>query len=255
MPEHRSLPRTGGRVATAIVVLGLLFSRSPPRRAGRRAPARPPSSPVTRRPPSTSCRPAQRAMRRCATPGVRIIARYKRFLLVEAAPSDARDARRRRRRAPRRHAQRPAPEPFGRPRRRGRARAPPRRSQRRPRAVTGRRSSSCSSSARRRTTGSRGCARPACGSSARWPRTRSSSTPRVRRGQRCAATSRAPARCAARSCCSAKDKLAPQVATSGRVRVTVQTLSGEDGERARERPERLGTTDGPGFRASARTRR
>ena len=45
---------------------------------------------------------------------------------------------------------------------------------------------------------------------------------------------------------AAEDKLAPQVATSGRVRVTVQTLSGEDGERARELTERLGTPDGPG---------
>ena len=182
MPDNRSLPRTGGRAAIGFAALCLLITSAASAggvignpKTGTTAPA----------PAGIYVVPAGSAGSLAAhDPAVRTLARYKSFRVVEAAPQDARAlvaggaVRRDDMRA--RH----APAPQRRPARRRGAEPLARRGDRRFRPATARCSSSCSSSGRSRTTGSRASRRPAPSSSATWPRTPSSSTPTARRARR-----------------------------------------------------------------------
>ena len=245
MPQHRSLPRTGGRAATAITVLGLLLLAlvtTTGWASGARKTAVKPGDPPSAVYVVPSGAASDAAL---ATPGVRIIARYKRFLLVEAAPSDAETlvaagaVRRDDMRSVRLQSRSvdPAAEAARGHRRGDRSGVP-----------SGHKATLVVVQfigppkddwiARLRATGVRIVS--AMAENAQLVHAKG----QARAALRAYVDSSGEVRGA--FVLAAKDKLAPQVATSGRVRVTVQTLSGEDGERARELTERLGTTDGPG---------
>ncbi len=242
MPKHRSLPRTGGRALTTIMAFGLLLALVAT--AGGAVNARKtvvhpddPASAVYVVPAGAASDAARRS------PAVRTIARYRGFTLVEAAPSDAETlvaagaVRRDDMRGVtlQRRSVDPAEE-AAHGRRRGDRSGIPRGE--RPLLVIVQFVGPLKDDwlSRLRSTGARvvsymaenaelvhaeGDARAAL-------RDYVAGSPEVRGAFALAA----------------RDKLSPGVAARGRVRVAIQTLSGADGEAARDSVERLGDVDG-----------
>lgn len=179
-----------------------------------------------------------------ATPGVRVIARYKRFLLVEAAPSDAETmvaaGAVRRDDMNRVHLQRRSVDPAAEAangRRRGDRSGVP--AGRRPMLVVVQFIGPLKDDwlARLRATGVRIVSPLA--ENAQLVHAEGDARNALRQYVADAGEVRGAFPLAA------KDKLAREVAETGRVRVAVQTLSGPDGAQARAAVERIGSVDGP----------